>query len=101
MGVIAYERTLPAQTLIEIAWYGTGQTQRALAIARRESGLRCDAKNPRSSASGLFQTMRLHEGRARRLGLTWSEIQGPDCLSDVLLAYALWAEQGWAPWRVR
>ena len=93
-------RTLPAQTLIEIAWAGTGQTERALAIARRESGLRCDADNPTSSAAGLFQTIGLHRPRAARLGLTWEEIAGPDCLADVLLAHDMWRDSGWAPWRL-
>ena len=99
VAVIAYERTLSAETLIRIAWAGTGQENRAISIARRESGLRCDADNPRSSAAGLFQTMSIHAGRAQRLGLTWAEVAGPDCLSDVLLAFDLYREQGWAPWR--
>ena len=96
--VIAYMRTLPAQTLIEIAWAGTGQTERALAIARRESGLRCDADNPYSSAAGLFQTIGIHRARAARLGLSWQEIAGPDCLADVLLAHDMWVDSGWRPW---
>ena len=96
--VIAYERTLPAETLIRIAWAGTGQTDRALAIARRESGLRCNADNPRSSAAGLFQTLDIHRPRAERLGLSWSNVAGADCLDDVLLAFDMWSDSGWRPW---
>lgn len=94
-----YMRTLPAETLIRIAWADTGQADRAVAIARRESGLRCDADNPRSSASGLFQTLSLHRPRAERLNLSWANITGPDCLDDVFLARAIYADSGWRPWR--
>jgi hypothetical protein len=100
VAVITYMRTLPAETLIRIAWSGTGQADRAVAIARRESGLRCDADNPRSSASGLFQTLSLHRARAERLNLTWSNVTGPDCLDDVFLAYDMWSDSGWGPWRM-
>jgi hypothetical protein len=96
--VIAYMRTLDPETLIRIAWAGTGQADRAIAIARRESGLRCDADNPRSSAAGLFQTMGIHRARAERLGLTWQNVAGPDCLDDVFLAFDMWTDSGWAPW---
>lgn len=98
--ILAYIRALPAETLIRIAWHGTGQEERALKIARRESGLRCDAKNPRSSASGLFQHLRLHEARARRMGFTWAEVAGPDCYADVMLAKQMYDESGWRAWRL-
>jgi hypothetical protein len=93
-------RALPPEELIRIAWDGTGQIDRALRIARRESGLRCDADNPRSSASGLFQTLAIHRPRAERLGLAWSDVTGPDCLADVILAKAIYADSGWGPWRM-
>lgn len=93
-------RRTPPDELIRIAWDGTGQVDRALSIARRESGLRCDADNPRSSASGLFQHLSIHRARAERLGLSWSNVAGPDCLDDVILARAMYAESGWRPWRV-
>ena len=96
--VVAYLRTLPAQTLIEITWAGTGQTDRALAIARRESHFGCSADNPYSSASGVFQTLSLHRARAERLGLSWANVVGPDCYDDIALAFDLWQEQGWRPW---
>lgn len=94
----SYLRSLPPETLIRIAWAGTGQADRAVAIARRESGLRCDADNPRSSAAGLFQTLSIHRPRAERLGLTWANVTGPDCFDDVLLAFDMWQDGGWGPW---
>ena len=93
-------RALPADELIRIAWAGTGQESRALSIARRESGLRCDADDPRSCASGLFQTLSIHRPRAERLGLKWSDVTGPDCLADVILARDMYDDGGWGPWRL-
>jgi hypothetical protein len=98
--VLRYVRALPPDQLIRIAWAGTGQEERALAIARRESGMRCNADNPRSSASGLFQHLSIHAPRAEQMGFTWAEVAGPDCYADVMLAFAMWQESGWAPWRL-
>lgn len=99
--VVTYEwlRALPPDELIRIAWAGTGQADRAISIARRESGLRCDAQNPHSSATGLFQTLSIHRPRAERLGLKWSDVTGPDCLADVILARDMYDDSGWGPWR--
>jgi hypothetical protein len=108
-------RVLPPDTLIRIAFEGTGAAERMLAIARRESGLgkrgpgvpfdpACSAKNPRSSASGLFQTLRFWEGRSgwwpgvAHYGFSWAEIEGPDCYADVMIARAIWEESGFGPW---
>lgn len=97
--VAAYLRALPPQELIAIAWHGTGEIDTALAIARRESGFRCDADNPTSSAAGVFQHLSIHQPRAARLGFSWQEIAGPDCYADVMLAFDMWRESGWRPWR--
>lgn len=99
--VQTYLEHLDARTLIEIAWAGTGQTSKALAIANRESHFNCSAKNPHSSASGVFQTLSLHRARAERLGLAWSDVTGPSCYADVVLAFDIWRDSGWGPWRVR
>lgn len=98
--VQTYLQSLDARTLIEIAWAGTGQTSKALAIAKRESGFNCSAKNRHSSASGVFQMLSLHRGRVERLGLAWADIPGPSCYADVLAAYDLWRADGWGPWRM-
>ena len=97
--VVRYLRALPPDTLIRIAWDGTGQVDTALAIARRESGFNCAADNRSSSAAGLFQHLSIHAPRADAYGLHWAEVAGPDCYADVMLAFAMWQEGGWAPWR--
>ena len=95
-----YLWNLDARTLIELFWHGTGQTERAMKVANRESHFSCTAKNPRSSATGVFQTLRLHAPRAQRLGLSWNDIAGPNCYADIALAFDLWRTNGWAPWRL-
>lgn len=98
--VQSYLWGLDAPTLIEIAWAGTGQTSKALAVAKRESGFNCAAKNRHSSATGLFQTLSLHRARAERLGYSWADVAGPNCYADVMLAFDIWRTSGWAPWRM-
>lgn len=95
----AYLWGLDAPTLIRIAWAGTGQVDRALAIARRESGFNCAAKNRHSSASGVFQMLDIHRARVERLGFSWADIAGPSCFPDVMVAFNMWQQGGWAPWR--
>lgn len=108
--VIAYMRTLPPDVLIRIAFADTPHTDAMLKIARRESGLlkgnrvavpfdpACSAANPRSSARGLFQTLRGWQATAQANGLSWANVEGPDCLDDVLLARAIYAGSGLKPW---
>lgn len=107
--VIRYMRGLPPDVLIRIAFADTPVTERMLAIARRESGLgrhtpvpfdpACSAKNPHSSATGLFQTLSGWNGTAVAFNLSWANVAGPDCLDDVLLARAIYARSGLHPWR--
>ena len=97
--VSRYLWALDGPTLIRIAWHGTGQEARALAIAKRESGFNCAAKNRHSSATGLFQTLSLHRGRTERLGFSWADIAGPNCYADVMVAFDMWKTGGWGPWR--
>lgn len=86
------------EELIRARWAGTGDEDRMVAIAWRESRLTCDADNRSSSAAGLFQTLALHRPRAERLGLSWADIAGPDCGADIALAWSLYEEQGTRPW---
>lgn len=54
----------------------------AFAIVRCESGGNPNARNPRSSATGLFQILR-----------------GPiDAIENVRLAFRMWQSRGWQPW---
>jgi len=89
--------TAAAEQLVRLFWHP--DDDKAVQIARRESGLRCNARNPRSSASGLFQTLQLHAPRAQRMGLSWGQVQS-SCLANIAVARALYAEQGWRPWRL-
>jgi hypothetical protein len=96
-------RTTPPKELIEYYWRDTPDVQTMLTIAGHESSLgkrkrdgtivtfeACSADNPISSAAGLFQTMGFHRALAESMGLSWANIEGPDCLDDVLLAKQLY-----------
>lgn len=98
-GVIAALHQMTPEQLIRFLWPASA-ADRMVAIARRESGLRCDADNPRSSAAGLFQTIGIHRARAARMNLSWADITGPDCVADAFLAKAIWDDSGFAPWRM-
>ena len=108
--VIYYMRTLPADEQIRIVFAGTPVVDKMLYIASRESmgdvrapyTYDCAADNKRSSAAGLFQTLaKYHKTRAERLGFSWSDVAGPACYADTMLAFDLWREQGLQPWKVR
>ena len=86
------------EELIRDQWAGTGDEDVMVRIAWRESRFECDAKNPRSSAAGLFQTLALHKPRAERLGLSWVEVS-TECWASIALAWDLYQEQGTAPWK--
>lgn len=78
------------ETLIRYYWRDTPHVEQMLRIARRESGMRCNADNPTSSAAGLFQTIGSHRRLAEGMGLTWANVTGPDCWDDVRLAWQLY-----------
>lgn len=66
----------------------------------RESGWNCGIDNPRSSATGLGQTIysKARENTLNSMGLTWAEIAGPDCYADVILIGLLYDSCGLGPW---
>ncbi len=73
----------------------TSDQERAVRVARCESGLQPTARN--GQFTGLFQLGRgYHEGRAARLGYSWDQMweAGP----NIQVAADLWAEAGWGPW---
>lgn len=86
--------TNAAAGLVRLLW--PDRPDRAIAIARRESGLTCTARN-RSGAAGLFQLMPVHRARAARLGLTWPDVQ-TSCLANLAVAVDLYHDAGWQPW---
>lgn len=85
-----YVRSLPAEQLIRLWWKDTPHVETMIRIARRESGLNCAADNPTSSAAGLMQTIGAHRKLAASMGLSWADIEGPDCIADIKLAWQLY-----------
>lgn len=76
------------------AYFPSDQVDRALCIISYESGGNPGAKNPRSSARGLFQI----------LGSLWAPYYGisQDALYDpatnVNIAVKIWGQSGWSAW---
>jgi hypothetical protein len=68
-------------------------------IVERESHGIPTAKNRSSSASGCAQLLVIHAKRFRKLGYSW-EHDRFRAYPNIRVAYDLWAEQGWAPWRL-
>ncbi len=76
--------------------FGLMDCKMALAIAKAESGLKCDAIgiNADSADIGVFQLNTAHLKR----GGNWTLANMGDCYRNVDLAYELWKEQGFSPW---
>lgn len=71
----------------------------AYAVARAESGLRCEAVNNNKGGSqdrGLYQINSIHISRIERMGFTWDDMF--DCEKNIQVARAIQQEQGWSPW---
>ena len=69
------------------------------AVAACESSGRPDAVSPDGQNWGLMQLGVIHKARAERLGFTWEQMLQPR--PNLLVAYDLWLDQGWAPWACR
>lgn len=80
-----------------IARYFGGETQRALAVARCESGLNPGAMSPGGGNHGLFQINNVHRGNFQSVtGAPWSARY--DAEMNTRFAHWLWSQQGWGPW---
>ncbi len=80
-----------------IARYFGGQTQKALAVARCESGLNPGAVSPGGGNHGLFQINSVHSGQFQSVtGAPWSARYDAD--ANTRFAHWLWSQQGWGPW---
>ena len=62
----------------------------SIAVAEGESGFKADAKNPRSSALGVWQLI-----AANRVG-----IDGTNPYANARAAHDLWERRGWGQWEV-
>lgn len=69
----------------------------ALLIAFRESRFVPDAYNPGCRCVGLFQLAPVHH--ARFLARDWEWSDAYDAVRNTAIAYELWLDQGWHPWR--
>jgi hypothetical protein len=79
------------------AYFPASQVERALCIMEKESGGNPNAKNPRSSASGLFQHLARFWGeRSSAAGWGGSSIWNP----EANIAVAAWLQRtgGWGHW---
>lgn len=79
------------EALIRATWPDHAE-DRAVRVARCESGLNPNAKNRTSSASGTFQLIAAH----------WRGRFDPfDARANIAYAYRLWQSSGWSPWVCR
>lgn len=76
------------------AYFPSSEVDRALCIISHESGGNPNAKNPRSSARGLFQI--LASLWAPHFGVSYDALYDP--ATNVKLAAQVWAQSGWAAW---
>jgi hypothetical protein len=77
--------------------WGLMDCKMALAVAKAESGLKCDALNINTNGTvdlGVFQLNTTH----LKKGGDWNLANMGDCYKNVDLAHQLWTEQGWNPW---
>lgn len=80
-----------------IARYFGTQTQKALAVARCESGLNPGAVSPGGGNHGLFQINNVHSGQFQSVtGAPWSARY--DAETNTKFAHWLYSQQGWGPW---
>lgn len=76
--------------------FGEANCAVALAVAKAESGMRCDALNINvgSADLGVFQLNTIHLAK----GGGWTLSKMGDCYGNVDLAYELWKQNGWGAW---
>jgi hypothetical protein len=77
--------------------FGPAQCATALAVAKAESGMRCDAlgiNTNKTADLGVYQINTVH----LKKGGSWTLANMGDCYKNVDLAYELWQQQGWEPW---
>ncbi len=78
-----------------ISYFGD-QADKALCVVKWESGGNPNAKNPRSSARGLFQI--LASLWTPYYGVTYDQLYDPE--TNTHLAHLIYQSQGWGAWNV-
>ena len=94
--IVAGEEDKDLATYICEKW-GVVECKTALAVAKAESGMRCDAYNANTNGSvdlSVFQLNTIHLAK----GGEWTLANMADCRKNVDLAYEVWQAQGWNPW---
>ena len=85
------------EQLIRWRWAGTGQEDKAVRIAWRESNLRPDVVSYTGCCVGVFQLhTSFHGWRFAARG--WQGTPWTDAAANIDAAWHLWSEQGWRPW---
>ena len=77
--------------------FGLMDCKMALAVAKAESGLNCDAVNVNTNGTADLSIFQLNTTHLKKGG-EWTLANMSDCYKNVDLAYQLWTEQGWNPW---
>jgi len=77
--------------------WGIADCKMALAVAKAESGLNCDAVNVNTNGTADLSIFQLNTTHLKKGG-EWTLANMSDCYKNVDLAYQLWTEQGWNPW---
>lgn len=78
------------------AYFPADQVDLAICVIRYESGGNPNAKNPNSSARGLFQV--LGSLWAPHYGVSYSDLYHPE--TNVSIAVDIWSNYGWGAWAV-
>lgn len=77
--------------------FGLMDCKTALAVAKAESNLNCNAFNVNSNGSVDFSIFQLNSVHLKKGG-EWTLENMANCYKNVDLAYELWTQQGWEPW---
>lgn len=77
--------------------FGVMDCKTALAVAKAESGMNCNAFNVNSNGSVDFSIFQLNSVHLKKGG-EWTLENMANCYKNVDLAYEMWKEQGFQPW---
>jgi len=75
--------------------------QKAVRVAKCESGLDADAVSPGGANHGLFQINNVHKAAVQRMGYSWSQIYDPYVNAKVARYIYNSAGGSWSPWGCR
>lgn len=77
--------------------WGVVECKTALAVAKAESGMRCDAVNTNTNGTADLSVYQLNTVHLKKGG-EWTLANMADCRKNIDLAYELWTQQGWGVW---